>query len=158
HATQRNLQLGIKGEPMGFELENRCLGLIGFGATAKELARRARPFGMKIIAVDVREITFQEQQEFGLEFAGGADRTDKVIRESDYLSLHLHLNVQTRNILDARRLGLMKPSACLINVSRGALVDEQALYRALQEGRIAGAGLDVFSEQPVDQSNPLLRL
>ena len=71
-----------------------------------------------------------------------------MLAESDYLSLHLHLTPETRHTIDARRIGLMKETACLINVARGALVDEDALYEALVEGRLSGAGLDVFAQEP----------
>jgi phosphoglycerate dehydrogenase-like enzyme len=83
---------------------------------------------------------------------------DRVIAESDCVSLHLHLNQETHHTMDARRIGLMKPDAYLINVARGALVDESALVVALQEGRIAGAGLDVFSSEPIEPSSALLAL
>ena len=89
---------------------------------------------------------------------GKPEDLDRVVSESDYLSLHLHLNQQTRHIIDDRRIRLMKPTAYLINVARGALVDEQALHAALMEGRLAGAGLDVFSDEPVDPNNALLKL
>jgi len=158
HFTQRNMRAGEQGEPMGLELENRLLGLIGFGATGREVARLTKPLGMKIMAVDERDISLDEQREFGLESVAGSADIDKVIGKSDYLSLHLHVDKRTRHIIDARRLRLMKPGACLINVSRGALVDEAALYSALHEGWIGGAGLDVFSEEPVDPNHPLLTL
>jgi len=156
--TQANLHRGISYLPFGVELAGRSLGLIGFGASAIELARRARAFGMRLSAIDIRDISTQEQQEMGLEFAGKPADMDQVFAESDYISLHLHLNKETRHIVDARRLGLMKPSACLINVARGALVDEEALYNALTHGRLAGAGVDVLSREPLDPQSPLLTL
>jgi D-3-phosphoglycerate dehydrogenase len=158
HTTQSHLKSGIFYTPSGSELRNRNLGLIGFGASASELARRASVFGMRISAIDIREVSSQERREFGLEFVGNTVDIDKVVSSSDYLSLHLHLNSQTRHIIDARRLQLMKPTACLINVARGALVDEQALYEALRDGRLAGAGLDVFCREPIDPESPLLKL
>ena len=81
-----------------------------------------------------------------------------LIPKCDFLSLHLQLNDETRHFIDARRLALMKPSAFLINLARGALVDERALYTALAENRIAGAGLDVFSVEPLHRNDPLLKL
>jgi phosphoglycerate dehydrogenase-like enzyme len=158
YESQNNLRQGILYVPLGSELVNKCVGLVGFGASARELARRAKAFSMRISAVDIRHISEEEQREFGLEFVGKPSDLDRVIQESDYLSLHLHLNDETRHIIDARRLKLMKPTAYLINVARGALVDEQALYSALAEGRLAGAGMDVFSTEPMDPDHPLLKL
>jgi phosphoglycerate dehydrogenase-like enzyme len=158
HETQENFRRGVLYVPVGSELENRCLGLIGFGASARELARRAKAFGMRILAIDIRDISQEEQQEFGIEFAGKSADLDKVLAESDFVSLHLHLNEHTRHIIDDRRLKLMKPTASLINVARGALVDERALFQALSEGRLGGAGLDVFGLEPFEWDHPLLKL
>ena len=148
----------VVGRPKGLDLENRRLGLVGFGASAIELARRAKSFSMKISAIDIRSVSREEQEELGVDFVGGPDELDQVIGHSDYLSLHLHLNRETRHTIDARRLRLMKPTAYLINVARGALVDQEALYAALIEKELAGAGLDVFAEEPVDPDSPLLQL
>ena len=158
HQTQQNLRHGRLYVPVGSELENRRLGLIGFGASARELASRARAFGMRISAVDIRDISPEEQREFGIELAGKPADLDQILAKSDFVSLHLHLNEHTRHILDDRRLRLMKPTACLINVARGALVDEKALLDALREGRLAGAGLDVFGQEPLEPDHPLLKL
>ncbi|MBM3802030.1 MAG: D-glycerate dehydrogenase [Acidimicrobiia bacterium] len=146
------------GQPLGHTLAGATLGLIGFGASGQELARRAKPFGMRILGIDVRQIEPEIVREIGPDFLGTPADLDRVIAESDYLSLHLHLNDQTRHILDARRIGLMKPTACLINVARGALADEAALYTALLQGRLGGAGLDVFSEEPPDPARPVFQL
>jgi len=156
--SQISLQNQVMCLPMGEELGGRHLVLVGFGASARELARRARGFGMKISAIDVRDISAKEQQDFGLEFAGKPSDLDQLVRECDYLSLHLHLNNETRHIIDGPRLKLMNPTSCLINVARGELVDETALYSALAEKRLAGAGLDVFGNEPVDPASPLLML
>ncbi len=156
--AQALLRDRVVGRPKGLDLENRRLGLVGFGASAIELARRAKSFSMKISAIDIRSISPEEQEELGVDFVGGPDELDQVIGHSDYLSLHLHLNRETRHTIDARRLRLMKPTAYLINVARGALVDQEALYEALIEKQLAGAGLDVFAEEPVDPDSPLLQL
>lgn len=156
--TQTNLRTGKFYDPLGMELENRKLGIIGFGASGRELARRAQPFGMQISAIDIREIDADERAEFGLEFVGKPDEMDKVIAESDVLSIHLHLTPETHHIIDARRLGMMKPTAFLINVARGALVDEAAMEAALVAGRLGGAGLDAFGQEPPDTSAPLFNL
>ena len=158
HDTQISLSQGNFYRPLGFELERRVLGLVGFGASGRELARRAKAFSMRIFAIDIRDVSEDERQEFGLEFIGKPKDLDEMIPKCDFLSLHLHLNAETRQIIDARRLALMKPTAFLINIARGALVDEKALYAALTENRLAGAGLDVFSVEPLDPDDPLLKL
>ena len=89
---------------------------------------------------------------------GLPDELDNRLPGAHFVSLHLHYNEQTHHIIDRRRLALMRQEAHLVNVSRGALVDEQALYNALSSGRLAGAGLDVFSNEPVDPAFPLLKL
>ena len=156
--AQRNLKAGIVYKPLGMELKNRRLTLIGFGASGRELARLARTLGMHLSAIDIRDIPAEEQCRFGISFAGKPPDMDKIISDTDFLSLHLHLNRETKHIIDRRRLGLMKPTAFLINVARGALVDEEALYTALSEGRLAGAGMDVFGTEPITADNPLLSL
>jgi len=156
--AQVHLREEIFFSTIGLELENQSLGLIGFGASARALACRARAFGMRISALDIRPISSQEKGEFALEFAGSPESIDQIVSKSDYVSLHLPLDNKTRNIMDARRLGLMKPTAFLINVARGGLVQQDALYLALTEGRVAGAGLDVFSTEPIKSDSPLLKL
>lgn len=156
--TQTNLKQGDLYRPVGMELDGLNLGIIGFGASGIELARRAAPFGLKMSAIDIRDIGAEEERKFGLEFVGKPADLDTVIATSDFLSLHLHLNDETRHTIDRRRLGLMKPTAFLINVARGALVDEAALIAVLREGGIAGAGLDVFAQEPPDLNSDIFNL
>jgi len=158
HEARTNFEAGTMYHPLGRELEGLVLGIIGFGSSGQELARRARPFGMRIQAIDVRPIEPAVLAELQPEFMGSPADIDRVVRESDFVSLHLHLTPETRHTLDARRIGLMKRSACIINVARGALVDEAAMHAALLEGRIAGAGLDVFEQEPPDPTLPVYRL
>lgn len=123
------------------------LGIIGLGAVGKQVARRARGFAMRVLASDsVWDEDFAVSQ--GIERADA----DRICAECDFISLHCLLNEETRGLIDARRIGLMKRNAILVNTARGALVDETALLAALGEGRIYGAGLDVFAEEP--PSNP----
>lgn len=156
--SQANFRQRFFYAPVGRELQGLRLLLVGFGASARELAVRARAFGMKISAVEIRDVLESEREKFGLDTVAKPEDLDRLLGECDYLSLHLHLNATTRNIMDARRLGLLKPSACLINVARGALVDEGALHASLAEGRLAGAGLDVLSAEPADPNHPLFKL
>jgi phosphoglycerate dehydrogenase-like enzyme len=137
------------------------LGLVGFGRSAVAMARRARGFGMRVIATRGRiGAPSPEADALGVTMTD----LDTVLRESDYVSLHLPLTAATRHLLDGARLGMLKPGAYLINTSRGALVDEDALVAALRSGRLAGAGLDtfehinVFAEREAPPSSPLLEL
>ncbi len=140
------------------EMEGQVLGLIGFGASARELARRAWPLGIRIMATDVVAFPQAELDEFHVEFLGTPDQMDRVVAEADYLSLHLHLNSATRHLIDRRVFGLMKESAVLINIARGELVDEEALVEALQQGQIKGAAIDAFAEEPLPPDHPLQQL
>ena len=153
-----NVHAGIAYRPMADELRGKLLGLIGFGASAIEFARLARAFGMRLAAIDIREITDDEAAERGLEWRGKPEDIDTLLPLVDILSVHLHLDERTRGIIDDRRLRLLKPSAYVINVARGALVDEVALCAALESGRLAGAGIDVFEAEPLDPGVKLLRL
>jgi phosphoglycerate dehydrogenase-like enzyme len=156
--SRRNLDNRRFGEPMTCELFGKTLGLIGVGASGRELARRCRALGMRVVGVDLVEVPPAVLEELGIEFVGGPDRLDCLLQEADYVSLHIPLNTTTRGLIDRRRLSLMKPGATLVNVARGALVDEDALAEALRQGRLAGAGLDVFSDEPFDIDHPLLQL
>jgi phosphoglycerate dehydrogenase-like enzyme len=153
-----NVKRGITQKPFGCELGGKVLGIVGFGSSGQELARRARAFNMRIRAIDVREIEPRVIEELRPEFMGTPDDLDRLVAESDFLSLHLHLTLETTHTIDARRIDLMKPSACIINVARGALVEQEAMYRALLAGRLGGAGLDVFHPEPPDPTHPVFQL
>jgi phosphoglycerate dehydrogenase-like enzyme len=157
HRSQENLRNNVMHAPFGSELHGRTLGLLGFGGTGRQVALRARGFGLRVIAIDVRPVAEAERTKFGVEWVGGPEALDQLVQESDFVSLHLHLTPATRGIIDARRLSLMKTDAFLINVSRGALVNEAALIDALRTNQIAGAGLDVFSKEPPGFDHPLLQ-
>jgi D-3-phosphoglycerate dehydrogenase len=118
------------------------LGLVGFGRSALHMARRARGFDMRVLATRNNKRAPSDQAD-----ALGVIMTDleTILRESDYVSLHLPLSAATYHLIDRAALDKMKPTACLINTSRGALVDEAALIDALQQGRLAGAGVDTFA-------------
>ena len=157
-AAHANLGQGVAYRPTAQDLSGRLLALVGFGASAIAFADLARAFGMRVAAVDIRAIDDEEASKHGLEWHSQPDDLDELVRMADVLSLHLHLNQHTRGIIDERRLRLMKPGAYLINIARGALVDEPALLAALAERRLAGAGLDVFEHEPPDPSARLLQL
>jgi len=133
-----------------YSLEGKTLGLIGFGAIGRAVAARAARFQVRLLYTDERPAPS------GLHGATPVP-LERLLAESDIVSLHLPLTDRTRGILDAGRLGRMKPGAFLINTARGELVDEQALVEALAAGRLSGAGLDVFAREPLDERHPLLR-
>jgi D-3-phosphoglycerate dehydrogenase / 2-oxoglutarate reductase len=157
-AAEPNLRAGIQNLPVNDELEGKVLGLVGLGASARELARRARAFGLDVSAVDVVEPPESELAALGLRWFGPPSRLPDLLREADYVSLHVPLTPQTKGMIGAAELGLMKPEAFLINVARGRLVDETALIDSLRNGRIRGAGIDVFATEPPDPTHPLLQL
>lgn len=134
-------------------LHGKTLGIIGFGGVGRHVARLGAAFGMRVLAWGPR-LTAQSAA------AGGAERRDldALLAAGDVVSIHAALTPKSRGLLDARRLALMKPTAYLINTARGAIVDEAALVAALVEGRIAGAGLDVFDREPLPRGHPLTRL
>lgn len=132
------------------ELNGKTLGLIGYGNIAKEMSKVAQALGMRVI---VSTRTPREDSE-GVHFTD----FDTVLRESDFLSLNCPLNETTRHMIDKAALDKMKSSAYIINTARGALIDEEALIRALQGGVIAGAGLDVQEVEPLDENSPLFTM
>lgn len=132
------------------ELAGLTMGIIGFGRIGKAVAKVAMAFGMKVIVYGINK---PASMPGGCEFVGLED----LFRRSDVVSLHCPLTTQTEKIVNEERLTLMKKSAFLINTSRGPLVDEQALADGLNEGRLAGAGLDVLSYEPPAEDNPLLK-
>ena len=153
-----NFRNGTYYHPPPYELRGRTLGIVGFGASGAELAKRAKSFGMRIMGIDVRQIDAAVLEEIQPDFMGTPEQLDQVVAESDFLSVHLHLNAQTHHIIDGRRIAMMKPTACVINVCRGALIDEDALYEALLQGKLGGAGLDVFALEPPDPTLPVYQL
>ena len=140
-------------QPPVAPLYGETLGLIGLGHIGREVARRALAMDMTVLAHDP-VVGANQAAAAGVELASLED----LLRRADYVSLHAPSNRLTRKILNERTIGLMKPSAWVFNTARGDLIDEPALYRALAEGRIAGAGLDVFEVEPTPPDNPLLRL
>ena len=153
--AQNTLKSGKMHMPMGEELDGCILGLIGFGGSGRALVRLAKTFNMKFMIIEPMEIEREMLDDYQPLFVGKPDEMDKVIAEADFVSLHLPLNDQTHGIIDARRIGLMKPTASFLNVARGDLVDQEALYSALLEGRIRGIGTDVHAGKSADVSHPV---
>jgi phosphoglycerate dehydrogenase-like enzyme len=153
-----NCRAGVMYLPVSDELGEQVLGIVGLGASGRELARRAHALGMRVQAVDVAPVPDDQLGELGVERFTTLEGLDDLLRTSDYVSLHVPLNEDTRHLIDARRLALMRPTAALVNVARGRIVDEDALVEALRSGVIRAAGIDVFGEEPLTPANPLLHL
>jgi glyoxylate reductase len=144
-------------EPLGFlgqDVHHATLGLVGLGRIGAAMARRGAGFEMKVIYYDAYRRQDLEQQ-YGYEFR---DSVEAVLREADFVSLHTPLMEETHHLMNAERLKLMKPTAILINSSRGPVVDPKALYDALKDGTIWAAGLDVTEPEPLPVNDPLLTL
>ncbi|MFB0563464.1 MAG: NAD(P)-dependent oxidoreductase [Candidatus Lokiarchaeia archaeon] len=142
----------------GYELLDKTLGIIGFGKIGFELAKRAKVFGMKILAIKKHPETAEdEKKKLGLEFLGGLESLDYVLKNSDFIVLCVPLTEETLEMIGEKEIKSMKKTAYLINVSRGKAIDEKALIEALRNGRIAGAGLDVFYDYVPKPDNPLYK-
>ncbi len=128
----------------GYDVHHRTLGVIGFGRIGKGVARRAKGFDMRVIYTDVQRVDEATEREYGVMYVD--KRT--LLRESDFVSLHIPLFPETRHYISDAEFALMKKTAILINAARGPIVDEKALVKALKEGKIAGAGLDVYEKEP----------
>ncbi len=136
-----------KSELKGSELFEKTLGIVGVGRIGAAIAERARAFGMKVLGYDAL-VPDEELRNRGAE----PTDFDALLGSSDYVSLHLPLNEDTRGLFGSEALGKMKPGARLVSVARGGIVDEQALLAALETGHLAGAALDVFSQEPPGES------
>lgn len=151
-SADRSVKQGQWPRMVGDQINEKVLGIIGLGQVGKKVARRALGFDMKVITYDViKDEAFARKH--GIAYVA----LDDVLGQSDFISIHVPLIPPTRNLIGERELGLMKKGAYLVSISRGGIVNEDALYRALKEGKIKGAALDVFSQEPPKES-PLLTL
>jgi len=150
----QNFRKGGWQRTVGREVHGRRLGVIGLGKLGSRVARAGLAFGMKVSAWS-QNLTTERCDEIGVE---RADSIEALLQSSDIVTIHLVLSDRTRGLLDARQLGLLKRDALLINTSRGPIVDERALVAALKDGRIAGAGLDVYDREPLPDDHPLRSL
>jgi phosphoglycerate dehydrogenase-like enzyme len=139
--------------PMGCELHGKTLGIVGLGHVGRHVARIAQAFGMHVVSWSRRPDPAAVAS-LGIQTAD----LDHLLQVSDVVSVHATLAPETRSLLDGRRLGLMKRTAYLINTARGPIIEESALVEALSNGRIAGAGLDVFDREPLPAGHPLTKL
>ena len=137
----------------GIDLYGKTLGIIGMGRIGTAVARRARAFGMKIIYYDIRRLPEDIEKELGAEYRDLED----LLSSSDIISIHVPLTKETRHMINRDRLSRIKRGAIVINTSRGAVIDTEALIEALEKGLISGAGLDVYEEEPLNPNHPLTR-
>ncbi|MEM4726696.1 MAG: D-glycerate dehydrogenase [Candidatus Bathyarchaeia archaeon] len=143
-----------RGRPqMGRDLNGRILGIIGLGRIGYEVAARAKAFNMKIIYYDV-EPKREAEEHLGVQYAD----IETLLRNSDFVSIHVPLTPRTRGFIGEREFKMMKPTSYIINTSRGQVIDEGALCKALKEGWIAGAGLDVFEKEPLQRNSELINM
>ena len=138
---------------VGHDIEGMTLGIIGLGKLGRRMANVAKAFGMKVIAWSPN-LTPEKCKEAGVDYASKED----LLRNADIVTIHVQLGDRSRGLLGAKDLALMKPTAYLINTSRGPIVDEKALIAALTDGRIGGAGLDVFDVEPLPVNHPFRKL
>jgi len=153
-ATKSGQWLMWEVRPYSFEMAGKTHGLIGFGTIGKATAKRSKAFGTQIIYYDKYRASQQDEQQLGATWLP----LEEVLRRADIVSLHIPLLPETRGLIGLKELRLMKPTAVLINVSRGGIVREDDLYHALKDGIIAGAGIDVWESEPIRPDNPLLTL
>jgi phosphoglycerate dehydrogenase-like enzyme len=137
-----------------FEMANKVVGVLGFGNIGQKVARRVQAFDATVQYYDKFPLSPERERELKAKRVS----LEELFRTSDIISCHAPLTNETRHVVNRERLATMKPTAVIINTSRGPVIDEAALLEALQQKRIAGAGLDVFEKEPVDPANPLLKL
>ena len=139
---------------MGVDIHGARLGIVGFGRIGREMARRGRGFGMEILYHDVQPASASDEEALGARHV----EMDELLRESDFVSLHVNLTDETHHLIDADALRAMKPTAVLVNTSRGPVVDPDALAQGLRAGEIFAAGLDVTEPEPLPADHPLVQL
>jgi lactate dehydrogenase-like 2-hydroxyacid dehydrogenase len=139
---------------MGPDVHGATIGIVGFGRIGQAVARRAQGFGMTVLYHDVTELPASVSAPLGATYVP----LEELLARSDFVSLHVNLTTDTRHLINDRTLALMKPTAVLVNTSRGPVVDQHALADALRSGRIWAAGLDVTDPEPIPMDDPLVGL
>jgi phosphoglycerate dehydrogenase-like enzyme len=155
--SQRDLKAGVFYRSFGNELYGRTLGLIGLGASGRELAKLCQPLGLTVVGTEPTGPGADEAARLGIEVLA-PEKLDQLLSMADVVSIHVPLTPATRHMIGDDAFGKMKPSAILINVARGQIVDQAALVDALRSRRIAGAGLDVFAVEPLPLDDALLTM
>src|SRR5262245_935017 len=144
-------RVGDFAETRFYELEGKTVGIVGLGNIGKKVVRRLKGFDVNILYYDILRLAEHEEDALGVRFV----LLDELLRRSDVVTLHVPLSEQTKDMISERQLGLMKPTAILVNTCRGPVVDEIALHKALITKKLAGAGLDVMKEEPQSTDNTL---
>jgi phosphoglycerate dehydrogenase-like enzyme len=147
-------RIGNFADARVYEVAGKTLGIIGLGNIGKKVARRAAAFDMKVVYYDIRRLSEDAEDALGVRFV----LLQELLRRADVVSLHVPLDDTTRGMIGARELALMKPSAIIVNTCRGPVIDENALYQALKDEKIMGAGLDVMVEEPPKPNHPMFAL
>jgi phosphoglycerate dehydrogenase-like enzyme len=144
------------GQPLGTTLMGKTVGIVGLGGIGKALAKRLRAFDVRLIGVK-RDNPGRAATDLGLDWAGGSQDLERLLGLSDFVVLCLPLSTESQNLMNENTFASMRKGSFLINLSRGGIVDRAALEKALATGQIAGAGLDVYWEEPVDPKDPIFR-
>jgi phosphoglycerate dehydrogenase-like enzyme len=144
------------GQPLGTTLMGKTVGIVGLGGIGKALAKRLRAFDVRLIGIK-RDNPGRAATDLGLDWAGGSQDLERLLGLSDFVVLCLPLSTESRSLMNEKTFDSMRKSSFLINLSRGGIVDRAALEKALATGQIAGAGLDVYWEEPVDPKDPIFR-
>jgi glyoxylate reductase len=139
---------------LGPDVHGSTLGIVGFGRIGRAVARRASGFGMSVLYHDVQRASPADESALNARYAD----MDELLAQSDFISLHPNLTPETRHLMNRAAFARMKPSAIVVNTSRGPVIDQAALFEALRDGVIAGAGLDVTDPEPISADDPLLTL
>ncbi len=140
---------------LGQDIHHATLGIIGLGRIGKEMARRAAGFNMKVLYHDSFRCPADEEKRLNLEYT---DKLPVLLSRADFISIHVPLTAETRHLIGEKEFALMKPTAVMVNTSRGPVVDQKALYQALKNHRIFGAGIDVTETEPIPEGDPLLTI
>jgi glyoxylate reductase len=138
---------------LGTEVHGKTIGIIGFGRIGREVARRAFGFNMKILYYDPVKAPEDIERKYNAQYVD----LDTLLEKSDFITIHVPLSKETKHMINREKLRKIKKGAILINTARGGIIDTNALIEALEEGRLAGVGLDVYEEEPLDPNHPLTR-
>lgn len=149
--TERDYAYNWVGLQKFDSIYGKTVGIVGLGTIGKSVVELLQPFGVEVLYTDLRRLSEFEERRLNVSYV----ETDELLRRSDFVTLHLRLTEDTEKFMDSRKFELMKPTAFLINTSRGRVVDEEALCEALSNNRIAGAALDVFRAEPLPSDSPL---